>query len=215
VVVVGDTGIEPVTSSVSKSSGVDLTWRDVALTCTDACVVVRRSPAKVRAVVTQFVTQRQPKEKAYREGMAGRRGERWPGRPTGHGTPTDPDPPTDLEVIQIGGWSPRYARVLAVATDRDVGVAVVDVNGDRSEVEMDALLWSNGDWGRGSWSGPSSASRGGICAHACGEGDPGEQVQIEFEGRRQTVVTGAAGWWVYVVRLDPRDAGGAFPRRIN
>ncbi len=33
------------------------------------------------------------------------------------------------EVLARGGWHPRYARFLAVASDGDYGFAVVDGNG--------------------------------------------------------------------------------------
>ena len=63
---------------------------------------------------------------------------------------------TEQEVIVGGGWHPRYARVLAVASDGDYGFALVDGNGDGAELE--AELWR---WDGGSWAGAGSSGGGG------------------------------------------------------
>jgi len=50
-----------------------------------------------------------------------------------------PDHPalTGDEVLAHGGWHPRYARVLAIASDGGYGFAVVDGNGDGAELEAE------------------------------------------------------------------------------
>jgi len=60
-------------------------------------------------------------------------------------------------VLARGGWQPRYARVLAVASDGEVGFALVDGNGDGQELE--AELW---DWQDGGWTAGSSSGAGGL-----------------------------------------------------
>lgn len=47
-------------------------------------------------------------------------------------------PLTAAEVIVSGGWHPRYARVIAIASDDGYGFALVDGNGNGNELEADA-----------------------------------------------------------------------------
>jgi hypothetical protein len=51
---------------------------------------------------------------------------------------------TPEEVIARGSWDPRYARVLAIASDQDYGFALVDGNGDGAELEAEAWTWDGG-----------------------------------------------------------------------
>jgi hypothetical protein len=51
---------------------------------------------------------------------------------TGH------SPLTAAEVIAKGGWHPCYARVIALSSDDGYGFALVDGNGDASELEAEA-----------------------------------------------------------------------------
>jgi hypothetical protein len=53
-------------------------------------------------------------------------------------------PLTAGEVIAKGGWHPRYARVIALASDDGYGFALVDGNGDGSELEAEAWAWRDG-----------------------------------------------------------------------
>ena len=59
-----------------------------------------------------------------------------------------PDHPalTAQEVLAHGGWHPRYARVLAIASDGAYGFAVVDGNGDGAELETELWKWDSGTW---------------------------------------------------------------------
>ena len=59
-----------------------------------------------------------------------------------------PDDPslTEEEFLAHGGWHPRYARVLAVASDGDYGFAVVDGNGDGADLEAEMWQWDCGNW---------------------------------------------------------------------
>jgi hypothetical protein len=60
-----------------------------------------------------------------------------------------PSPLTAEEVIADGGWHPRYARVIALASDDGYGFALVDGNGDGSELEAEAWTRRDGTWGCG------------------------------------------------------------------
>lgn len=53
---------------------------------------------------------------------------------------------TTTEVLALGGWHPRYARVIAVASAGAHGFARVDGNGDASELEAKHWLWHEGSW---------------------------------------------------------------------
>jgi hypothetical protein len=49
--------------------------------------------------------------------------------------------------IALGGWDPRYARVLDVQVNGDAAAALVDTNGDGADVNVDIyLLGSDGKW---------------------------------------------------------------------
>jgi hypothetical protein len=53
---------------------------------------------------------------------------------------------TPDEVLTLGGWNRRYARVLRVERAGDDAVALVDTNGDGSEIEADGLRRQDGRW---------------------------------------------------------------------
>ncbi len=59
-----------------------------------------------------------------------------------------PDHPalSERDVLGHGRWHPRYACVLAVASDDGYGFAVVDGNGDGAELEAETWVWENGMW---------------------------------------------------------------------
>lgn len=45
--------------------------------------------------------------------------------------------PSDAELLALGGWDPRCARVLVAAFNKNDGIAVVDTNGDGVSVEFE------------------------------------------------------------------------------
>ena len=57
---------------------------------------------------------------------------------------------TDLNAdaaLHIGGWDPRYARVLDVQVEGDVAAALVDANGDGADINIDIYVRSpEGEW---------------------------------------------------------------------
>jgi hypothetical protein len=69
-------------------------------------------------------------------------------------------PLTAAEVIAKGGWHPRYARVIALASDDGYGFALADGNGDGSELEAEAWTWRDGAWqGSATSGGPARRHR--------------------------------------------------------
>ncbi len=49
--------------------------------------------------------------------------------------------------ITVGGWDPRYARVIDVQVDGDAAAALVDANGDGADVNVEInLRGSDGHW---------------------------------------------------------------------
>ena len=60
------------------------------------------------------------------------------------------------EIIRIGGWNPRYARVLLIEHDHDFAVVLVDGNGDGAELELE--YWQRD--ADGLWHGGSSSGHG-------------------------------------------------------
>ena len=139
-----------------------------------------------------------------------------------HGTPNSPMPPdhpalTGQEVLAHGGWHPRYARVLAVASDGDYGFAVVDGNGDGAELETEAWQWDNGTWNGAGSSGAGPLSNleplhtGGQIGDACfayGSAPAHQPVTISFDGHHHNVPVSQHGVWAFIkIRTDPHSHG--------
>jgi hypothetical protein len=50
--------------------------------------------------------------------------------------------------MTVGGWNPRYARVLDVQVQGDVAAALVDANGDGADLNVDIhVRQPDGEWG--------------------------------------------------------------------
>jgi hypothetical protein len=56
---------------------------------------------------------------------------------------------TEKRVIAQGGWHPRYARAVAIATDSDFGLALVDGKGDGAELADEIWMLADGGQPRG------------------------------------------------------------------
>ncbi|GAB2540471.1 hypothetical protein GCM10027167_51660 [Nocardia heshunensis] len=122
-----------------------------------------------------------------------------------------PDPET---VIAVGRWSPRYARVLAVAGNGAVAFALVDTNGDGVEVDIDELFReADGRWVPGMSSGAGGSivpeDHDAIYFLGCGQdwdglryaygrGDRPGAGQVWVRGQRLDVTVAESGWWVWV-----------------
>lgn len=61
-------------------------------------------------------------------------------------------------IIRLGGWHPRYARVLLAEHDDQHALVLVDGNGDDSELELE--YWHRDDDGR--WQPGSSSGHGSL-----------------------------------------------------
>jgi hypothetical protein len=131
--------------------------------------------------------------------------------------PRDHAPLTEEEVIARGGWHPRYARVLALASDGDYAFAIVDGNGDGAELEAETWRWDDGTWhGRtSSGTGPLStlerAEPGGQFGRACfayGRVHGRQSVTVEFDGQTYQAPVGREGVWAFIKIHTKRRAGG-------
>ena len=121
--------------------------------------------------------------------------------------------------IALAGWDPRFARVLAKAVANGVAVAIIDANGaDGGQVyeNTDLYSWDEGGWCDWSSSGGlgggwGSTGSGGI-AYAAGEGEPGEEVLVEFRGERHRVQVQPSGYWVFAAA---GEYTGDVPERVR
>jgi len=120
-----------------------------------------------------------------------------------------PDHPglTEDEVIASGGWHPRYARILAVASDGDYGFAVVDGNGDGAELETE--IW---EWNGETWASASSAGAGPLDAvgrsqaggqvgnsyFAYGSAPGRKTITISFDGHFHQIPVSRHGVWAFI-----------------
>lgn len=118
------------------------------------------------------------------------------------------------EVIACGGWHPRYARVIAVASAGDHGFALVDGNGDGTELEAEHWRWHHGCWQQGGSSGigplegigplHSGGQAGDSALFAFGSAPAQRTVTIAFDGRSHQVPVGRHGIWAFTgIRADP------------
>ncbi len=133
-----------------------------------------------------------------------------------------PDHPglTEAEVLSRGGWHPRYARVLALASDGNYGFALVDGNGDGAELEAETWQWDSGSWaGAGSsGAGPldhlGSVQTGGRIGNAYvayGSAPGRRSITVNFDGDLHQVPVSNHGVWAFIkIRTDPHRRG--FPR---
>ncbi len=126
---------------------------------------------------------------------------------------------TAEEVLAQGGWHPRYARVIAVTSDGDYGFALVDGNGDGSELEAETWTWEDGAWTAGVTSGAGPLDHVGP-VQTGGQVDnayfaygsvPGRQtVTISFGGRLYPTQVNHHGIWAFI-KVGTGPQGGAPP----
>ena len=116
---------------------------------------------------------------------------------------------TDDLVIEAGGWTPAYARVLLIETHRDVAIALVDGNGDGAELEME--YWFRGDhgWTAGQTSGHGALDNvstvtwdAGPMVCAMGRGEPGDVVLIRFGDQLHERLPNEFGIWGFVHKTE-------------
>jgi hypothetical protein len=124
------------------------------------------------------------------------------------------DPPTSEDVVRAGGWDSRSARVLAIATDRDIGVAVIDVNGDGSTVEVDELQWHDGVWAAGGGTSGWGSGRTQTMAFTSGPATSGTEVTVSFAGTYFTTTAGPTGWWAFARKIGTGDSEWGMPEVV-
>jgi hypothetical protein len=118
--------------------------------------------------------------------------------------------------IQAGGWDPRYAVALAVASRSDIAAALIDTNGDGADIDLDQYergadgYWHEVSSGSAGAAGSSWSQR---IAAAWGQANPATTIEIEYLGLRDSIVASVAGWWLFVAPAtnDP----GLLPRQIG
>jgi hypothetical protein len=119
-------------------------------------------------------------------------------------------------VLSAGGWDTRYGLTLAVASNGDVGGALIDTNGDEADIDLDEYERdAEGNWhemGSGS-AGEAGASRSTRMSATWGRADPHAVVEIEYLGQRHSTVASETGWWLFVVPAT--DDSDAVPRWID
>jgi hypothetical protein len=138
--------------------------------------------------------------------------------------PASPDPTslTDDVIINVGGWDPRYARVVMIAVDDDVAIALVDGNGDGAELEMEYWFRKDGRWEGGSTSGDGpldslSTTRwdAGSMVCAVGRTVPGEVVRIGYEGTVHECQANQYGVWGFIRKVEDVDAKHPLPEILD
>lgn len=117
------------------------------------------------------------------------------------------------DLLSLGGWDVRCAKVLVTAACDDRGIALVDTNGDGRMIEF-TQYWCDdaGRWQESASSGPEPSYEGfqaqgdmapdGVCRYAYGRAAPHDQITVVLGGREVTVHPTEAGWWAVV--LGPR-----------
>jgi hypothetical protein len=119
-------------------------------------------------------------------------------------------------IIRVGGWHPRYARVLLIEHDQNDAVVLVDGNGDGAELELE--YWHrgiDGTWGGGSTSGHGSLDSmssseswdAGEFVVALGRVAPATQVTVEYGGHAYHRAANEFGVWGLIHAADSARPG--------
>jgi hypothetical protein len=105
-------------------------------------------------------------------------------------------------LLSAGGWDPRYAVILAVASYDGVAGALIDANGDEADIDLDEYECdAAGNWyetGSGSAGGEGTSWSTRVAA-TWGRGAPGEIVKIDYLGHSYSIAASSAGWWLFVM----------------
>jgi hypothetical protein len=119
-------------------------------------------------------------------------------------------------VIHVGGWHPRYARVLLIEHDEQDAVILVDGNGDGAELELE--YWHRGEDGR--WQGGSTSGYGTLASlpilqawnagpfvAAVGRTQPNAEVTVAYAGEVYRRRASEFGTWGFVHAADSPETG--------
>lgn len=104
--------------------------------------------------------------------------------------------------ILAGGWDPRYATVLVLATHGDIAAALIDTNSDGADIDLDAYTRGlDGEWvATGSSGGPgefgSSWSSDMVARY--GRAEPGATVSLDYLGTTHEITANEHGWWLFI-----------------
>lgn len=119
-------------------------------------------------------------------------------------------------IIRVGGWHPRYARVLLIEDDGADALVVIDGNGDGAELELE--YWqrdSDGLWRGGATSGHGSLDEmasveswdAGELVAAVGRVTPGAEVSLEYGGHAYFRQAAESGVWGFIHTSDSARPG--------
>jgi hypothetical protein len=121
-----------------------------------------------------------------------------------------------VEIILAGGWNAKYARMPLAEQDGDLGLVLIDGNGDGAELELEYWLRdADGLWRGGSTSGhgqlddlPSAQSwDAGDFVAALGRVRPSAEVSVEYGGRVYRRRGNEFGTWGFIHRADSARPG--------
>ena len=119
-------------------------------------------------------------------------------------------------IIRVGGWHPRYARVLLIEHDDDDALVLVDGNGDGAELELeywhrdiDGAWWGGSSSGHGSLDFVSSSESwdAGDFVAAVGRVAPATEVTVEYGGRAYRRKANGFGIWGFIHAADSARPG--------
>jgi hypothetical protein len=107
-------------------------------------------------------------------------------------------------VLRLGGWDIRNTRVLFIAENGDLAIALLDAGSDFNldDFERDA----KGNWQAATTSGSAGDFGSGMqgrVAYTYGRARPGEAITVTYGGAEHTVTASADGWWAFVAEFDP------------
>ena len=117
----------------------------------------------------------------------------------------------DDELLTMGNWDLRYAKVLVTAACDDRGIALIDTNGDGRMIEF-TQYWRDdvGHWEEGTSSGPEPNYEGFEAQgdvppddgyhYSYGRTAPHGHVTVQLAGREVRVQATDSGWWAVVAR---------------
>jgi hypothetical protein len=110
----------------------------------------------------------------------------------------------EATVLHLGGWDPRYTKVLFVVERGDLALALVDADSDTNLDDFER--GSDGTWRQGGFSGSAGDSGPGMqgrVAYDYGRAIPVTAIEVVYQDVVHTVVTSDAGWWAFIAPVDP------------
>jgi hypothetical protein len=119
-------------------------------------------------------------------------------------------PPLTPEIVMAAAeWHPRYAEILAIASDGIYGVSVVDGNSDRADIDVGIWRFEDGSWREHSswgafgepvveaWTSGWGGTPGAACA-IHGYAPDLSSMDITLAGVVHRVAVGGNGYWAFI-----------------